>query len=52
MPSERDYIGPDPVAWVERLMDVAAGSAFTPDEKEIVRRRLETLRGELRVNRD
>lgn len=46
---EADHIGYDPVAWVERLREVAAGSKFHPDDKATIDQSLNTLRMQLTV---
>jgi hypothetical protein len=38
-----DYIGPDPVSWVYRLLDVAEQSKFTDEQKIIIREHLSNL---------
>ena len=43
----KDYIGFDPVKWVERLIDVGDASLFKDDEKVIIRRHLNDLYHEL-----
>ena len=47
MAAERDYIGPDPVAWVLRLRDVNDGSSFTCEQKLLIEMRLLSLQQEL-----
>ena len=47
--TERDYIGPDPVKWIHRLMDVNEGSQFTPQQKATIAARLMKLLGELEL---
>lgn len=44
---ERDHIGLDPVAWVDRLLEVARGSDFDVYEKAIIEHHLSELRAEL-----
>jgi hypothetical protein len=40
---EYEYIGPDPVKWIERLMEVNEGSSFSKSQKALIDRRLDTL---------
>lgn len=47
MPDEKDYIGPDPLVWVQRLLDVNDSSQFTKRQKYIVRCYLIDLKREL-----
>jgi len=47
MSREKDYIGPDPVKWLERLIDVAATSQFKPEHKRLIQQRLEGVIAEL-----
>ena len=49
---ERDYIGPDPVRWVERLLEVNQLSLFTSEERTIISVALNKLLGDLAINRD
>lgn len=44
----RDYIGPDPVRWVERLLEVNEGSQFTGEQKAAIDYALRQLHEELR----
>jgi hypothetical protein len=44
----KDYIGADPVAWVRRLRDVAEGSSFPQEAKDVIESRLSDLQQELR----
>lgn len=44
---DQKYIGFDPVAWVERLIEVNSGSAFATDEKMIIDWELRQLKGRL-----
>ena len=34
--TERDYIGPDPIKWIDRLIEVNRGSAFAKSDKETI----------------
>ena len=43
----KDYIGPDPIKWIDRLIDVADGSQFTPEQIRLIVRRLQELQDEL-----
>lgn len=45
----KDYIGPDPVAWVIRLRDVARDSQFTVQQKSIIEYSLSKLQNELDI---
>ena len=47
MTQERDHIGPDPLAWIDRLQEVNRGSQFAPHAKTRIHDRLATLRQEL-----
>ena len=38
-----DYIGPDPVSWTYRLLDVAEQSQFTDSQKIIIREHLSNM---------
>lgn len=49
---ERDPIGFDPFAWVDRLADVNDGSAFPAEAKAIIESGLITLRERLRRWKD
>ena len=40
---ERDYIGPDPIKWLDRLLLVNERSAFTSDQKIAIASGLRTL---------
>lgn len=44
---DQKYIGIDPVAWVERLIEVNNGSGFTTEQKIIIDRELRFLRLQL-----
>lgn len=46
---ERDYIGFDPIKWVDRLLDVSKGSSFTSTEKLVIQRELTKLRQRLEL---
>jgi hypothetical protein len=45
----KDYIGPDPVLWLDRLIEVNAGSAFHPTARAYINGRLRELQGKLRT---
>lgn len=47
MENERDYIGNDPIAWVDRLIEVAEGSNFEPFEKNHIVTGLYRIKGHL-----
>lgn len=47
MTAERDYIGFDPVIWIERLMEVNKGSQFTGQQKALIDNTLFTLKRSL-----
>jgi hypothetical protein len=49
---ERDHIGFDPVVWIDRLLDVAAGSQFDDKDKAIINKGLRDLRGKLSERED
>lgn len=44
---EKDPIGPDPTAWVARLLEVNAGSGFPPEQKYLIDRALKDLHTDL-----
>ena len=44
---EKDYIGFDPVKWVDRLMSVNETSQFKNEEKEVISKALNNLYREL-----
>lgn len=44
---KQDYIGPDPVAWLDRLIDVNDGSSFHPETRAYINGRLRELRGKV-----
>jgi hypothetical protein len=50
--TERDHIGPDPLVWIERLMEVNRGSQFKPSVKEHIARTLRMLHNDLRRESD
>lgn len=50
--SEKDYIGFDPVAWVERLCDVNSTSQFKPEAKDEIEKHLRHLQIALSVRLD
>lgn len=43
MSREKDYIGFDPAAWIERLRDVNATSQFAPEAKRVIEDQLRNL---------
>lgn len=47
MKPEQDYIGPDPIAWIDRLIEVNGGSAFNGDVKVIIKQTFISLKGEI-----
>ncbi len=47
---ERDYIGFDPVAWVERLIEVNRGSQFLAKDKAVISAALSALKINLEAN--
>jgi hypothetical protein len=42
--AERDHIGPDPVVWIERLVEVNKGASFTGEQKALIDNTLHSLR--------
>lgn len=42
-------VGPDPMKWVERLMDVNEGSTFTYPQKIVIWEALQKLHKDLRI---
>jgi hypothetical protein len=42
--AEQDHIGPDPIVWVERLMEVAKSSQFSGQQKALIDNSLFELR--------
>jgi hypothetical protein len=48
----KDYIGFDPVKWVERLIDVNDTSSFKGNEKKMINIHLNKLRNELELIQD
>ena len=51
MPLKRDYIGPDPIQWLTRLIDVAKDSQFSLSEKDKIDDALRELRTTLILDR-
>jgi len=49
MLNNRDYIGPDPIAWIERLIDVNASSSFAPKAKAYIAEALADIVPNLRL---
>lgn len=47
---EKDYIGFDPVAWVERLQEVNRGSKFLAKDKAVISTALASLKINLESN--
>lgn len=47
MNAPRDYIGFDPVAWVDRLREVNRGSQFPEPDKKIIEAELAQLKAKL-----
>lgn len=52
MPEDHDYIGPNPVIWVERLRQVNEHSAFREDQKELIEDRLSILQRDLQKEKE
>jgi hypothetical protein len=44
----KDHIGPDPVKWLDRLIEVNAGSSFHPRARSYIEGRLRELQNNLR----
>ena len=49
---EKDYIGPDPLVWLQRLYDVVDRSQFTKRQKEIINESLLFMEEHLIFHRD
>lgn len=52
MPQEKDYIGFDPVAWIERLREVNRGSQFPDHAKKEIETAFRQLQEYLAANPD
>lgn len=50
MAQEKDYIGFDPVAWVERLREVNRSSQFLEKDKAVISAALYQLQQNLEAN--
>lgn len=44
---EKDYIGPDSIAWIDRLLEVVQNSSFKPFEKNHIVTGLYKIKGHL-----